>query len=72
MKELTKNEKRYIQKLVLRGIECLNRNYSEDRMKENLLNCFPDLATLHAHQSNIQTFIREQEDLQIEEFSYLK
>ena len=65
------NEQKYIQKLVLRGKECLNRNYSEGKLKENLLSCFPDLATLHAHQSNIQTFIREQEDLEIDEFTHV-
>ena len=64
-------EQKYIQKLVLRGKECLNRNYLEAKLKENLLNCFPDLATLHAHQSNIQTFIREQDDLEIDEFSHI-
>jgi glyoxylase-like metal-dependent hydrolase (beta-lactamase superfamily II) len=62
------HEQKYIQKLVLRGKECLDRKYSEFELKENLLNCFPDLATLHAHQSNIQTFIREQDDLEVDNF----
>jgi glyoxylase-like metal-dependent hydrolase (beta-lactamase superfamily II) len=63
------NEQRYIQKLVSRGKKCLDRQYSEGKLKENLLNCFPDLANLHAHQSNIQTFIREQEELEFDDFS---
>ena len=64
-------ERRYIQKLVLRGKQCLDKHYSEGKLKDNLLNCFPDLANLHAHQSNIQTFIREQEEIKIDDFSKL-
>jgi glyoxylase-like metal-dependent hydrolase (beta-lactamase superfamily II) len=64
-------EQKYIQKLVLRGTACLKKGYPESKLKKNLLNCFPGFEEQHAHQSNIQTFIREQEELHINEFSQI-
>ncbi|UCF65444.1 MAG: MBL fold metallo-hydrolase [bacterium] len=65
------HEKRYIQKLVLHGKQCVDENLPENKLKEKLSRCFPELASLHAHQANIQTFIREQDILSVEEFSTL-
>ena len=65
---IDEGNKSSITQFISRGTDYL---YPETKLKENLLRCFPDLATLHAHQSNIQTFIREQEDLEIEKFSQL-
>ena len=62
------HEQKYLQKLVLRGKECILENMTEKKIKEQLASCFPELTTLHAHQSNIQTFIREQDRLSTDEF----
>ena len=65
------HEQKYLQKLVLRGKECLVKNMTDNEIKEKLSSCFPELTTLHAHQSNIQTFIREQDSLSADEFSLI-
>jgi glyoxylase-like metal-dependent hydrolase (beta-lactamase superfamily II) len=62
------NEKKYIRKLVTRGKNCIHNGNTQKELKQILQDCFPDLSSLHAHKSNIQTFIREHEDLQLEQF----
>jgi len=65
------HEQKYIQKLVIQGKECVDKDLPENKLKDKLSSCFPELASLHAHQSNIQTFIREQDLLSADEFRTL-
>jgi glyoxylase-like metal-dependent hydrolase (beta-lactamase superfamily II) len=60
------NEQDYIEKLIRKGRDCILKRKSDRELNKILLDCFPEFSSLHAHQSNIQTFIREQDDLQID------
>jgi glyoxylase-like metal-dependent hydrolase (beta-lactamase superfamily II) len=60
------NEQKYIEKLVVRGRDCIEKGNSDSEINSVLIECFPEFTSLHAHQSNVKTFIREQEDLHID------
>ena len=60
------NEQNYIEKLIVKGRECIVKGNSDSEINKILTECFPEFSSLHAHQSNIKTFIREQDDLHID------
>jgi glyoxylase-like metal-dependent hydrolase (beta-lactamase superfamily II) len=57
------NEENYIEKLLTKGRECISKEKSDAEVNKILLDCFPDLSSLHSHQANVKTFIREQDSL---------
>jgi len=59
-------EQNYIEKLIVKGRDCIARGNSDSEINTILTECFPELSSLHAHQSNVKTLIREQDDLHID------
>lgn len=57
-----RREQTYLQKLVGEGVKLLQTGVETDDLKLQLENLFSDFAQFHSHQTNVQTFLREQED----------
>jgi hydroxyacylglutathione hydrolase len=57
------NEQKYIKKLVTTGIEIFQRNPDLKKFKEEFLYYFGEFKDLHSHQINVQTLMREINDL---------
>ncbi|MBN2365446.1 MAG: MBL fold metallo-hydrolase [Calditrichaeota bacterium] len=62
------NEQSYVQKLAVEGMEIVHAADSEEEIKLKLNQKFPKIAALHSHQSNVQTFLREYEDIYLDDF----
>ena len=63
------NEQRYVKELVLTGKNFLAQGLDDINFKKKLETHFSKWAQFHAHQSNVQTFMREYLDLGIDDIS---
>ncbi len=54
-----RQEREYVQRLVLAGAKYSSDNRSADEIKSLLYDHFPRFKNLHSHQANVQTFLRE-------------
>lgn len=62
------NEKKYVQDLLRTGTKLVRQGLDDIQLKEELELHFPHWAQIHAHQVNVQTFLREYPDLIDDEF----
>jgi hydroxyacylglutathione hydrolase len=62
------NEMDYIQELVVTGIEISHSADSETEIKSKLYEHFHRFQNLHSHQVNVQTFIREYDNIYMDDF----
>ncbi len=63
-----KHEIDYLQELVITGIEISHSVDSELEIKEKLYEHFPGFQNLHSHQVNVQTFLREYQNIYVDDF----
>ena len=57
------NEQKYIKKLVTMGIDIYQKNSDTKTFKEEFTNSFAEFKDLHSHQINVQTLMREINEL---------
>lgn len=62
------NEKKYVQELIKTGTKLVQQGLDDIRLKEELELHFAPWAHFHAHQVNVQTFLREYPNLIDNEF----
>ncbi len=62
------NEKKYVQELIKTGTKLVQQGLDDILLKEELELHFPQWAHFHAHQVNVQTFLREYPNLIDDEF----
>lgn len=62
------NERKYVQELIKTGTKLVQQGLEDIQLKEELELHFPQWAHFHAHQVNVQTFLREYPNLMNNEF----
>lgn len=67
--ERIENEKSYVKELLQTGRKLVQQGLDDAQLKKELEFHFPRWAQVHAHQTNIQTYLREYPDLMDFDFS---
>jgi hydroxyacylglutathione hydrolase len=63
------NEQKYVKELVHIGMNFLDQGMDDMNSKMQLDIHFSNWSQLHSHQSNVQTFLREYQDISIDDFA---